>query len=175
MKLVKWIVLCGGLALAVPCWAEFYRYVDAQGNVHYTDDLTQVPENQQDTLKPYAEAAGAAKKTAGSPPVAATSPALPKSGGPDGQGKPDGQSAGRAEYDPREQGRQQTLEKDYQALLKEKASLEKEKEQVTRKSRAKRNRSVKALNKKLQSLNEKIDALQKRAEARQGADLLTNK
>jgi len=167
MKLLKWILICGGVLLAVPCWAEFYKYIDPQGNVHFTDDLTRVPANQLGSLRPYGEQGGVVTPPAGSRPDAAPSPASPPLAATGGEG---GQSAARGEYDPSEQSRKQALEKDYQTLLEEKASLEKEKEQLSQKSRVRRNSSAKALNKKIQALNAEIEDFKKRADFPSGAE-----
>jgi hypothetical protein len=167
MKLLKWILICGWVLLAVPCWAEFYKYIDPQGNVHFTDDLTRVPANQLGSLRSYGGQGGVAQLPAGSRPVSAPSPTSPPLSAAGGER---GQSAARGEYDPSEQSRKQALEKDYQTLLEEKVSLEKEKEQVGQKSRVRRNPSVKALNKKIQALNAEIEDFKKRADFPSGAE-----
>lgn len=45
------------LALAAPATAEFYKYVDEAGNVRFTDDITQIPEDQRAKLEEYDEIA----------------------------------------------------------------------------------------------------------------------
>ncbi len=43
---MKWIVamiLTGGLLIGSPVSADFYKYYDADGNVHFTDDYNHVP------------------------------------------------------------------------------------------------------------------------------------
>ena len=49
--------------LAAPAWAEFYQWVDAQGRVHMTDDLSQIPPTQ----RAQAEKAAKQKATGSSP------------------------------------------------------------------------------------------------------------
>jgi len=55
MRLGQWIIvliLTGMYALAS---AEFYRYVDEKGKVHYTDDLANVPVEQRPKADEYEE------------------------------------------------------------------------------------------------------------------------
>jgi len=96
--------------------AEFYRYVDEQGNVHYTDDLSDVPAkerpkaNQYDTLQgpSSAQEQSEAKKQTQGPskePVAS-------------QGD---ESTGQLSL--RERGME--LDAEYQLLMKERKQLDK--------------------------------------------------
>ena len=41
--------------LAVPASGEFYKYVDKQGNIHFTDDWNQVPPDQRDSVETRVE------------------------------------------------------------------------------------------------------------------------
>lgn len=41
--------------LVFPAGAEFYRYTDAEGQVHYVDDPRHIPDSQLDTLRVYQE------------------------------------------------------------------------------------------------------------------------
>jgi DNA-binding transcriptional MerR regulator len=162
MKLFKWVlVVWGGVLLAAPGWAEFYRYTDPQGNRHFTDDLSQVPGDQMGLLQTYGSQNAAEAQPTGNPPAEPPAAAPVQTPGSGGGSAP---SAGRGETDLREEGRQQALLQDYQRLREEKARLEKEKEQVQRMSRAKRDDSLKALNKKIQTLNAKIEEFQRRAD-----------
>ncbi|RPJ71758.1 MAG: DUF4124 domain-containing protein, partial [Desulfobacteraceae bacterium] len=36
--------------------AQFYKFTDNQGNIRFTDDINQVPEEQRAKARPYAEA-----------------------------------------------------------------------------------------------------------------------
>ena len=76
MKWAFFMVLLIGLAVAAPASAQFYKYLDKQGNVRFTDDINQVPENQRSHIHSYAAASAdaadatvsegsAEKKTAG--------------------------------------------------------------------------------------------------------------
>ncbi len=43
------------LFLALPAAAEFYRYTDAKGQVHFVEDPSHIPESQLGTLRVYQE------------------------------------------------------------------------------------------------------------------------
>jgi clan AA aspartic protease (TIGR02281 family) len=46
------------IALAFPCYGEMYKWVDEKGTVHFTDDLSKIPEKYQsdvETRKPATE------------------------------------------------------------------------------------------------------------------------
>ena len=53
MNLGRWIILISIVLFSMSASAEYYRYVDKDGNVHYTDDLTNVPENQRTDINEY--------------------------------------------------------------------------------------------------------------------------
>ena len=53
MNFGRWIILISIVLFSMSASAEYYRYVDKDGNVHYTDDLTNVPENQRTDINEY--------------------------------------------------------------------------------------------------------------------------
>jgi len=55
MNKMKWPIVLIIIFLCTPVFGEFYRYLDENGNVTYTDDLSQVPEDQRPKAKSYIE------------------------------------------------------------------------------------------------------------------------
>ncbi len=53
MKKCAWIFLF--LLVSAPCSAEFYKYRDESGAIRFTDDLSQVPEDQREKAAGYTE------------------------------------------------------------------------------------------------------------------------
>ncbi len=52
---VLWVTVALALLLPAPTGAEFYRYTDSDGQVHYVDDPQHIPESQRDTMRVYEE------------------------------------------------------------------------------------------------------------------------
>jgi len=50
VMMLYFAVIAGG-----PAGAEFYKYTDENGQVHFVDDLTKIPEGSQSRLKTYRE------------------------------------------------------------------------------------------------------------------------
>lgn len=53
MNLGRWLISLSLLLFSMSASAEYYRYIDKDGNVHFTDDLTNVPENQRTDIHEY--------------------------------------------------------------------------------------------------------------------------
>jgi hypothetical protein len=55
MKFGRWLISLTLLLFSISASAEYYKYIDKDGNVHYTDDLTAVPESQRTDINEYNE------------------------------------------------------------------------------------------------------------------------
>ena len=55
MLLRSVLIVLIGLGVAIPGYAEFYRYTDENGVLRFTDDLARVPEAQRPKVKKYLE------------------------------------------------------------------------------------------------------------------------
>jgi len=55
MKWLKIIIPLVSLVFCSAASAEFYKYYDEKGNVHFTDDFNKVPEGQRDKVEGYNE------------------------------------------------------------------------------------------------------------------------
>lgn len=47
------LILVAAILAALPVNAEFYKYVDENGNIRFTDDITVVPRDQREKLREY--------------------------------------------------------------------------------------------------------------------------
>lgn len=55
MKFIKLMVIPAVLLLVSVSQAEYYKYTDEKGVVHFTDNLLEVPQSQRGALKAYDE------------------------------------------------------------------------------------------------------------------------
>jgi hypothetical protein len=55
MKKLTWTILLIFLLLAGPVAAQFYRYIDQNGNLRFTDDISKVPAEQRANIHEYCE------------------------------------------------------------------------------------------------------------------------
>jgi hypothetical protein len=55
MNYIKYLILIAFLLFSANASAEFYKYVDENGNVRFTDDINEVPEAQRSNIRSYVE------------------------------------------------------------------------------------------------------------------------
>lgn len=121
--------------------AEFYRFVDKDGTIHYTDDLNKVLENQLPGIQKYKEYESDTR----------FQPA-------------NGQESKKSRIEKTDILKKQkqiiqrkaVLDEEFQMLMKEKEALEAAKESLAKKPRWLRRRKTIELNKRAAKLNEKI-------------------
>ncbi|MEE4356674.1 MAG: DUF4124 domain-containing protein [Desulfococcaceae bacterium] len=106
MKNFVWIPFF--FLLCTPCFAEFYKYLDENGAVRFTDDLSLVPEDQREKAAGYSES----KST----PSPSASPARPESA----EKAPAPEETGEREQ------KRKALDKDFRRLETMRKELEKE-------------------------------------------------
>lgn len=128
--------------------AEFYKYYDENGNVHFTDDYNRVPADQRPDVKGYTESVS--KDEAGNKPGEA------KTAKPTGKTPPKGKETEFANQLKDLDQRREALDKEYQGLIEENNKLEQMRKTVKTADEVKKyNQSVNALNKKLQAHDKK--------------------
>jgi len=57
MDRVKWVIVLVVILFAASVSAEIFKYVDKDGNVLYTDDLSVIPEEQRSGIEVFSETA----------------------------------------------------------------------------------------------------------------------
>jgi chromosome segregation ATPase len=165
MKGLTGAILITVLVFAGPACAEFYKYLDKQGVVRFTDDINQVPQDQRVAARSYSESqAGGTTAAEASPAVKEEKQADPSppaaSAAAVGEGEESIDGA-RARLD----ALKKDTEAEYQLLVKEKDRLAKEKgAQKTREEINAYNKEVEAFNKRAESYEKKHDDLRKRVE-----------
>ncbi|MCU0590067.1 MAG: DUF4124 domain-containing protein [Desulfobacterales bacterium] len=168
MKWLAYTILLLSLAVAAPASAQFYKFMDQQGNIRFTDDINQVPENQRSKARSYA----AAQPTT----PAATVPENGEEKRAADRDPADGSSAdpgmaASVEEQPIDAARshlenlKKQVDADYQALSREKDALSKEKEAPkTREQVVDYNKRVEVFNQKAASYEARSNDLRKQVE-----------
>ncbi len=147
------LVILITIGLAVPSFAEFYQYTDESGVIRFTDDLTQVPEEQRPKVKKYLEPDDSltpeqrAQKALNAGQESAAEEKLEISGG-----------EYLVEFE-RLDKKKTGLDQRYTELTKERNDLAKEKETISSEA------ELKAYNEKISSLNNRITAFEAEREA----------
>ena len=138
----KYVISMVLFLFSVTVFAEFYRFVDKDGAIHYTDDLNKVPEDQLYNIEKYKEFESDTRYR----------PA-------DEQSNKKAQME-KADYLKKQKQlvqRKAILEEEFQILIKEKQILEADKESLAKKPRWLRRRKTIELNTRAAILNKKIE------------------
>lgn len=152
MKLIKLIVCLLIVFFAASASAQFYKYVDEEGNTRFTDDINQVPPDQRKKIQSYEESFSE------TPAVEENSTQEAPQASPEQADSPDTASESQSEnlQDARKRldDYKKEIDNEYNELIKEKQRLAEEKEKaVTREQ-------VIDYNKKVDDLNERVKAYQ---------------
>ena len=152
MNFVRWLILLSMVLFSMSASAEYYRYLDKNGNVHYTDDLTNVPEDQRTNINEYTGFQNGSNDQEKDEQKAEESKPLIEN--EEGKNKPDINDF--SEIKKRLDQEKEKLDEEYRALMEEKNEIEKNKNKYRSKSQAKK------YNKVILEFNEKIGDYERR-------------
>ena len=143
----RWLIVLILMSFSISASAEFYRYEDEKGNVHYTDDLSKVPKNQRTDIYEYTESQNETDDDQKGVQNSLESQPLSEE-------KEIGDQDEATELAKIKSGldrRKKELEKEYQALMKEKEQIAKDEKKIRSRTAAKEH------NKIISKYNEKIE------------------
>jgi hypothetical protein len=152
MKLGRCLICLLVVSLPLLASAEFYRYTDEKGNVHYTDNLSSIPENQRTDMYEYGESQRNAYDNQKDEQSVVKSRSLSEENQVHGQNKANDIAETKRHLD----RKKQEFDKEYKALMKEK-------EQITKDNKNLRSRAAaKKYNKVILIFNKKIEDYERR-------------
>ena len=140
---------------SVSAAAEFYKYVDEEGNTHFTDDINQVPVAQRAKIRSYIESVSEAppEQEATQENQADQAAADQQTNFPD---LSDDEPESLADAKKQIEKLKSEIDQEYEALLKEKEQLDEDKKQVkTREEIEKYNKKINSFNKRGQDFMKK--------------------
>lgn len=155
MKYLKIFIIITFLVFSVNAAAEFYKYVDEDGNVHFTDDINQVPEAQRAKIRSYVESENQdpAEQEVSQEKQSEQAATDQQTNFPD---LSEDESGSLEDAKKRIDALKSEIDQEYEALLKEKKQLAKDKEQ------AKTRQQIIEFNKKVDSLNKRVASYEKK-------------
>ena len=165
MNTIKYVLLIAFLLFSMNAFAEFYKYVDENGDIRFTDDINEVPEAQRSKIRSYVESQS---KEVPEQQETIENQAEPEETVPDEQQAnfPDGsEDAPVSLEDARKRLDQmrEEIEEEFEALTAEKEKLTKEKDKATTREQ------VIEYNKKIDELNARVKAYEDKGKAYQAA------
>lgn len=148
MKRMVWILCLAAALFSTTASGEFYRFMDKDGNVHFTDNLSLVPESQRKGLHPYTELRKKDETLPDEPVKSALS-------GPEPQKTPDlsPESASDEALDETKKRLDltgQDLDLEHRDLIQERKALQEAQKKTSK-------NAIKALNDQILELNKKIE------------------
>lgn len=143
------------MTFCAPAAAEFYRYIDEDGNVRYTDDWNQVPVGQRPQIQSYTESESESEPDE---PLVEEKPQEPQetSNWPTYTDESDGESLEQKKA--RIESLKQAIDTEYQALVAEKEKMVKEREKTQTRA------EIIEYNKKVERLNQRVIEYEKKAD-----------
>ena len=153
----------GLLMIGLPASADFYKYYDENGNVHFTDDYNKVPLDQREDVVGYEESISEEPSPDEAPAELEAETA----------GEEESEVASTEEYDidakvSEFEQRKAEIQQEYENLVKEKERLDEMRKEIKTQKQLKAsgyNESVKALQEKMKEHDRKRQALVSEIEA----------
>ena len=152
MNFGRWFISLALLLFSISASAEYYKYIDKDGNVHYTDDLTAVPESQRTDINEYNEI----QSSGGDRQKEEKALKTPETSIEEKQAKTKQGAFDFSEIKKQLDRKKEALDKEYKTLMDEKKQFEKDKDKLRTRTAGRR------YNKAVLELNEKIEDYQQR-------------